>query len=239
MLRPMEITAVIIHAIAAHLFDSTNKLPYKRPSPSQLRKLSDNLPEDMSTTWEEVPSPYPTWLYHNNCLAQDMYPMGLADVVAYWAETHIFGGVVVFDHGENETEGCQRSSTIYIQCTDTYSFSTFYLHPDAQFKVFRLSDDRIDRVLRLGIYGEPAACCPLPLRAERDAIRVFPKSAMQRHHIYRTKNDHRVRDPNSDPMRSWHPRGRMEDDPYTMEFIKKFSKGEIEFGPGKLPGPPN
>ena len=27
------------------------------------------------------------------------YPRGFPDVVGYWAETHIFGGVVVFDRG--------------------------------------------------------------------------------------------------------------------------------------------
>lgn len=32
------------------------------------------------------------------------YPNGWADVAGYWAEHHIFGGVVLFDRGESEEE---------------------------------------------------------------------------------------------------------------------------------------
>jgi hypothetical protein len=32
----------------------------------------------------------------------ESYPMGLTDVVGYWAETYLFGGVVVFDRGNRE-----------------------------------------------------------------------------------------------------------------------------------------
>lgn len=37
----------------------------------------------------------------------DQYPRGLADVVGYWAEGKIFGGVVVFERGESEQEVCE------------------------------------------------------------------------------------------------------------------------------------
>jgi hypothetical protein len=32
------------------------------------------------------------------------YPNGVADVVGYWAEYHLFGGVVLFDRGESGTD---------------------------------------------------------------------------------------------------------------------------------------
>lgn len=38
-----------------------------------------------------------------------LYPHGFADVVGYWAETHIFGGVVVFDRGADD--GMRHVST--------------------------------------------------------------------------------------------------------------------------------
>lgn len=63
--------------------------------------MVDGWPE---MTDELIPSRYPTWLFHNDYLDLDIYPMGIADAVAYWAETHLFGGVVVFDHGESDTE---------------------------------------------------------------------------------------------------------------------------------------
>jgi hypothetical protein len=32
------------------------------------------------------------------------YPQGFADVAGYWVEGQLFGGVIVFDRGESETE---------------------------------------------------------------------------------------------------------------------------------------
>lgn len=32
------------------------------------------------------------------------YPFGISDMAGYWAEDRIFGGVVLFDRGESETE---------------------------------------------------------------------------------------------------------------------------------------
>jgi hypothetical protein len=34
--------------------------------------------------------------------AFDQYPRGVADMVGYWAESRLFGGVVIFDRGEDE-----------------------------------------------------------------------------------------------------------------------------------------
>jgi hypothetical protein len=46
----------------------------------------------------------PTPFYHRSYLAHAQYPNGVADVVGYWAEAKIFGGVVIFDRGESGTE---------------------------------------------------------------------------------------------------------------------------------------
>ena len=46
----------------------------------------------------------PTVFYHGSYVAFDQYPNGLADVAGYWAETKIFGGVVVFDRGPSGVE---------------------------------------------------------------------------------------------------------------------------------------
>ena len=34
------------------------------------------------------------------------YPFGLLDVVGYWAETQVFGGVLLFDRGDSGSEVC-------------------------------------------------------------------------------------------------------------------------------------
>lgn len=43
----------------------------------------------------------------------EQYPKGVADVVGYWAETHIFGGVVVFDRGDLEGARNVRNPLFY------------------------------------------------------------------------------------------------------------------------------
>lgn len=45
-------------------------------------------------------------------------PKGLEDVVAYWAEHRIFGGVVLFDRGQSKTEARPRPFCAPIKCVD-------------------------------------------------------------------------------------------------------------------------
>jgi len=46
----------------------------------------------------------PTVFYHPSYQAFDQYPNGISDVVGYWAETKILGGVMIFDRGQSGTE---------------------------------------------------------------------------------------------------------------------------------------
>ena len=46
----------------------------------------------------------PTAFYHHSYQDFDQYPNGICDVVGYWAEAKILGGVMVFDRGESGTE---------------------------------------------------------------------------------------------------------------------------------------
>lgn len=46
----------------------------------------------------------PTAFYHRSYLCYEQYPNGVADIVGYWAEAKIFGGVVIFDRGEDGTD---------------------------------------------------------------------------------------------------------------------------------------
>ncbi|RKK26191.1 hypothetical protein BFJ63_vAg6645 [Fusarium oxysporum f. sp. narcissi] len=48
--------------------------------------------------------PPPIAFCHRAYRYPEQYPKGLADVVGYWAESKILGGVVVFDRGETEQE---------------------------------------------------------------------------------------------------------------------------------------
>lgn len=51
---------------------------------------------------EPQPPRSPTVFLHAAYDAFDQYPRGVADMVGYWAESRLFGGVVLFDRGEDE-----------------------------------------------------------------------------------------------------------------------------------------
>lgn len=46
----------------------------------------------------------PTHFMHDEYYHYEQYPQEVADVVGYWAEYHLFGGVVLFDRGESGTD---------------------------------------------------------------------------------------------------------------------------------------
>ncbi|KAL4959287.1 uncharacterized protein BDV14DRAFT_206952 [Aspergillus stella-maris] len=159
-LRLIEITAVIIHHLAALLFEHTNQPPNKRPEAKNGFAMVDGY---FQRTDEIIESLYPTYLFHNHYLDSDIYPMGVADIVAYWAETHLFGGV----------------------------FLDVLLHPDNRFQIFKLSDAQIDQFIGFGLYGEPTFPCPFPMKTERDTVRLSGEHTMHLN-VYRSKNDRKV-----------------------------------------------
>jgi hypothetical protein len=62
-------------------------------------------PAPMILDHDGVPfTPIPTDFYHTEYVDWEQYPEGVADMVGYWAEFELFGGVVVFDRGELHTE---------------------------------------------------------------------------------------------------------------------------------------
>lgn len=79
-----ELLAIAIHDIAGNLYATFH--PDDGPP----------IPDDTQVAKNDVP--LSAYWYHR----ADMYPKGILDVVGYWAETHIFGGVVVFDRGPEE-----------------------------------------------------------------------------------------------------------------------------------------
>lgn len=55
-----------------------------------------------------LPLPPPTLFWHRSFRAWHRYPNGVAELAGYWAETQIFGGVVLFDRGESGEEVSQK-----------------------------------------------------------------------------------------------------------------------------------
>lgn len=80
--------------------------------------------------WAE-PKPYPTLFVHLYFKEHTQYPEGISDMVGYWAENRILGGVVLFDRGES---GNQVRSSIRMSC--------HYLETDTIFSAGKSSSTR-------------------------------------------------------------------------------------------------
>ncbi|KAK2731566.1 hypothetical protein FQN57_003291 [Myotisia sp. PD_48] len=90
----LELAALIIHDMAGNLFTTFH--PNGEPG------------EDMKVSGKKDGVSLSTGYFARN----SEFPRGSADSVGYWAETHIFGGVVMFDRGPNE--GARNCNGAYI-----------------------------------------------------------------------------------------------------------------------------
>ncbi len=98
-LRLIELLAVACHQIAVFLYNLDDGV-HKHCVYETWR----NLPREPPRGEQPVEFIPPTVFYHGMYFASEQYPNGVADIVGYWAEAKIFGGVVLFDRGESGTE---------------------------------------------------------------------------------------------------------------------------------------
>ena len=94
----LEILARSCHQIAAQLFQLDDGF-HKH---SVYEAWRDATIDPQFNPWR-VPS-LPSAFCHGSYIFHEQYPHGIADVVGYWAEARIFGGVVVFDRGLSGAE---------------------------------------------------------------------------------------------------------------------------------------
>lgn len=129
LLRLLEIAAASVHALAGMIYTSfhkdTNIMP---PEPReghywQFRR-TDHFYVDF---------------YHTNYRRFENYPFGLLNVVGYWAETEIFGGVVLFERVESGSD-----------------IVNAFLHPQTTAYAFQLSIEQLECFADLGITGNAA-----------------------------------------------------------------------------------
>ena len=59
---------------------------------------------------------------HSKYLRARSYPRGPIELVGYWMETRIFGGVVVFEHGNPPGEVCKLND-VDLECQSTTSWN--------------------------------------------------------------------------------------------------------------------
>lgn len=93
--------------------------------------------------------------FHDCYISFQNYPFGLLDVVGYWAETQLFGGVLVFDRGDSGSEVCQHLQisispfSLWKNHAHRHKIRKAFVHPKWQSNAFRLSAQQIARLSSL------------------------------------------------------------------------------------------
>lgn len=186
-LRLVELVAVAVHRIAVFLYKEDMRL--------HDRHITDPKHSvDQSTSWQHPGPPEETGIMrqvhpcstlfiHPQYTADPLYPDGLADTVAYWAEDQILGGVVLFDRS---------------QSWDLQDEPNFYLHPAREYftrRLWQVKDEELKALLDFLLSPAPASSSdpsskagngPLPLLPTlRHRVRIDPHYAMADHKVYR------------------------------------------------------
>lgn len=98
-MRLIEMTAVAIHQIAVQIHHMRSDLHKDDGILSFVYVPTDLLP---GIRYKKEPPI--TFFEHHGFRDHDQYPQGVADMVGYWAENRILGGVVLYDRGSSGLE---------------------------------------------------------------------------------------------------------------------------------------
>ncbi|KAH7131324.1 hypothetical protein EDB81DRAFT_906450 [Dactylonectria macrodidyma] len=168
-MRLIELVAIATHQVGVLLYkqtpilDDSNHLVSWRPEGEDLDFYPDGWPA--------------TFFRHSWYHDFDQYPHGVADMVGYWAESRIFGGVVLFDRRQQDF------------CTEADP-DAIYFHADRRevtYRVFKLLDDQKQKLLQFLLSPvTPPPSCPLPILGDKNnRTRVDPEEPIQSTGIYR------------------------------------------------------
>ncbi|KAF4958324.1 hypothetical protein FGADI_2490 [Fusarium gaditjirri] len=174
-LRLFELLAVSCHKFAVEIFQLD-----EAAEKHKIYEVWRDSPRDM-TKWDSFRDP--TAFSHGPYIAVDQYPNGAADSVGYWDEGRIFGGVAVFDRGEDGTESRQ----IYFHGCRRKGPRTIYPPTDQQF------EQMIHFLLDEGETHDIASPHPFPILAtSQNPWRWDPWEAMAHYNIYRDRFERKI-----------------------------------------------
>ncbi|KAJ5697997.1 hypothetical protein N7462_000002 [Penicillium macrosclerotiorum] len=135
ILRFIEVVAIAIHHLATALSQKVDG-GLNQPNPIEANRPPDVIFEDGSRMELKIKA-HKTALFHPAYEFWEQYPDGIADIIGYWAEYRIFGGVVLFDRGQSELEA-QKSqfARFALAALDSHSRASEWM---------RLEDERCTR----------------------------------------------------------------------------------------------
>ncbi|KAK0736494.1 hypothetical protein B0T21DRAFT_288287 [Apiosordaria backusii] len=168
--RLVELVAVVLHEAAVILFNLDTSL-HKDDGITEWVP-----PKDDDLFWYYFPNgPYPTLFRHPWYADYEQYPNGVADMVGYWAESRILGGVVLFD---------RRSFTETADADE----HAIYFHPNRgliTYRICRLLEHQ-KRALLEFLTADAPGQCPLPiLPTDENTHRIDPEEPLGLTGIYR------------------------------------------------------
>ncbi|KAL8372204.1 hypothetical protein RB595_001817 [Gaeumannomyces hyphopodioides] len=171
-LRLIEMTAVACHSIAVRLFEMDDGVHKRKVHMDWF--TSEMQIQVLSQRFYSVPLPETPFI-HRSYTAVDQYHDGEADMVGYWAECIIFGGVVVFNRGKSDSE----CNAVYFHDGRREGPMTLYPPTDDQLSAF---------LAFLKSPQPPPGQGPLPILAsDLNRYRWDPFYAMRDHHIFRDR----------------------------------------------------
>lgn len=163
--------AVAVHQIAAILFELDTSL-HKDDGITEWAP-----PKSDPWYWRWYPEgPLPTLFHHKWYVEYDQYPRQVADMVGYWAEARILGGVVLFDRRKPDVEPSADPDAIYFHSD----------REDITYRIYQLLPEQRKALLDFLIAEVPPSTCPLPILGDQNnRIRVDPEEPVQTTGIHR------------------------------------------------------
>ncbi|KAK4097276.1 hypothetical protein N658DRAFT_434334 [Parathielavia hyrcaniae] len=103
--------------------------------------------------------------YHPYYELEDQYPGGITDVVGYWTENRILGGIVLLDRSDSWDDERNPEPNVFFHSN----------YDNVTVRVWRALDEQQKALVDFLLSRSPAEACPLPLLASdknRDRIDV-------------------------------------------------------------------
>lgn len=172
--------AVALHQVDVHLFQKGDKIHDQHQPPESDNSISS------VTLWEPTPKLYykfevqPTMFAHPAFVAHDLYPNGIADMVGYWAEDRILGGILLLDRSKEETGDAVELPNVYFESSRPARTHFIYQLTDQQ------QNDLLDFLLS-PTSDKDTPSCPLPLLDyhKDNHVTVDPEFAIVESKVYR------------------------------------------------------
>ena len=197
----IELVAVAVHQIAALLFELDTGV-HKNDG------ITDWAPPKSDVRfWTWYPDgPHPTLFYHAWYVNYTQYPRSVADMVGYWAEARILGGVVLFDRREPKTTpDADPAVNLYLDPGPDVDPDAIYFHPDRYqytYRIYQLLPEQRSTLLDFLLADEPPAC-PLPILPDQNnRVRIDPEEPIRTTGVYRDLWERKDLPPNAGDWRT-------------------------------------